>query len=295
MRITSTGTAADSPSGVVISTSGVYPSTIPITGNGDRLQSLLVHGLSEATASIGVINWGSSSGDEPNLNFMSLNSGTVGSFGTVPTSGLNLGNITFEGYSGSGSNMLVGAAIIAEASATWNATYAPSVLRLQTASATSTLASRIVIDEDLAYIASDTGFNISETTATTAALATAYIGNVSSGTYTPSLANTTNITTSTPSACQFMRVGNVVTVSGRVNIDPTTSGAASELGISLPITSDITATTQCAGTGGNHTTTTEVSSGGILGDTTNNRAIFRFVAGGTAARDYGFTFTYLVN
>jgi len=91
-----------------------------------------------------------------------------------------------------------------------------------------------------------------------------------------------------------MRVGNVVTVSGRLNIDPTAATTASELGISLPIASDITASTQCGGTGAIATTAAEVSSGGILGDTTNNRALFRFVAGGTAARDYGFTFTYLV-
>jgi hypothetical protein len=165
---------------------------------------------------------------------------------------------------------------------------------LQTATATSALASRIIIDEDLAFIAPDTGFEISETTATSAALAAAYLGNVSSGTYTPSLTNTTNIAASTPFTSQYMRVGNVVTVSGRLNIDPTTSGAACELGISLPIASDITATTQCGGTGSVSTTTTEVSTGGILGDTTNNRATFRFVAGGTAARDYAFTFTYLV-
>jgi hypothetical protein len=292
MRIASTGTAADSPAGIMIAPSGVYPTAFPITGNGDRIASLTVHGTTEGTAGIGIINWGASSADEPNLNFMSLNSGTVGSFGTVPVSGTNLANITFEGYSGAGSDMLVGAAIFSEAAGTWTSTYAPSILRFQTASATSTLASRLVIDEDLAYIASNTGFNISEVAVTTGSSA---IGNVFSGTYTPTLTNTTNIAASTAYASQYMRVGNVVTVSGRLNIDPTTSGAASELGISLPIASDITATTQCAGTGSNYTTTTEVSTGGILGDTTNNRATFRFVAGGTAARDYGFTFTYLVN
>ena len=291
MRISAT-TASNGPAGVVISTTGAFPATFPITSNGDRLSGLTVHGTNEQTASVGIVNWGSTSGDEPNLNFMSLNSGTVGSFGTVPVSGTNLANITFEGYSGAGSDMLTGAAIFSEASGTWTSTYAPSILRFQTATATSVLASRIVIDEDLAYIASDTGFNISEVAVTTGSSA---IGNVFSGTYTPTLTNTTNIAASTAYASQYMRVGNVVTVSGRLNIDPTTSGAASELGISLPIASDITATTQCAGTGSNYTTTTEVSTGGILGDTTNNRATFRFVAGGTAARDYGFTFTYLVN
>jgi len=226
---------------------------------------------------------------------MSLNSGTVGSFGTVPVSGTNLGLITFEGYSGSGSDMLSGAAIFAESSGTWTSTYAPSILRLQTATATSTLASRIVIDEDLAYIASDTGFQISEIAVTTGSSA---IGNVFSGTYTPSLANTTNITTSTPYQFQYTRIGNVVTVSGRVNIDPTASATASELGISLPIASafpaSATGVSNLAGVGSIHTTTTEVSTGGILADTTNDRAQFRFVSGGTAARDYAISFTYLV-
>jgi hypothetical protein len=119
-------------------------------------------------------------------------------------------------------------------------------------------------------------------------------GNVFSGTYLPTLTNTTNIAASTRFDSQYMRVGNVVTVSGRLNIDPTTSGAACELGISLPIASNFSATTQCGGVGAIQTTTTEVSTGGIAADVTNDRAQFRFVAGGTAARDYHFTFTYQV-
>ena len=123
-------------------------------------------------------------------------------------------------------------------------------------------------------------------------------GNVFSGTYTPSLTNTTNITASTPYQFQYTRIGNVVTVSGRVNIDPTASATASELGISLPIASafpaSATGVSNLAGVGSIHTTTTEVSTGGILADTTNDRAQFRFVSGGTAARDYAISFTYLV-
>ena len=119
-------------------------------------------------------------------------------------------------------------------------------------------------------------------------------GNVFSGTYTPSLTNTTNVAASTAYECQYMRVGNVVTVSGRINIDPTLTATASEIGISLPIASNFSAITNLGGTGAIATTTTEVSAGGILADTTNDRAQFRFVAGGVTARDYGFTFTYRV-
>jgi hypothetical protein len=119
-------------------------------------------------------------------------------------------------------------------------------------------------------------------------------GNVFSGTYTPTLTNTTNIAASTAHVCQYMRVGNVVTVSGRLTIDPTATATASELGISLPIASAFAEIRQCGGTGAIFSTTNEVSSGGIAADVTNDRAQFRFASGGTASREYSFTFTYLV-
>jgi hypothetical protein len=294
MRLYSTGTAADSPTGFHISTSGVYPSAVPLTNNGDRIASLMIHGLSESTASIGITNWGSSTSDEPNLNFLSLNGGTIGTFGTTPVSGSNLGNITFEGYSGVGSNMLLGAAIFAEASGTWTSTNAPTAIRLQTAAATGAVATRILIDEDAVSIENNTGFSISETTATTAALANAYIGNVSSGTYTPTLANTTNIAASTPAVCQYMRVGNVVTVSGTVTIDPTATGRI-VMGMTLPIASAFATSTpnQCGGTFASSGTTT-INAGSVAADGTNDRATFDGVVNDAASRVYGFSFTYQV-
>lgn len=66
--------------------------------------------------------------------------------------------------------------------------------------------------------------------------------------YTPALTNTTNISASTAYPCQFMRVGNVVTVSGMVEIDTTLVGTY-QLGISLPVASAFTQNYQCAGTG----------------------------------------------
>lgn len=290
MRIISTGAAADSPAGVAISVIGVYPSAVPITGNGDKINALTIHGTNEATAAVGIINWGSSSADEPNLNFMSINSGTVGNFGTVPVSGTNLGNITFEGYSGSGSNMLVGAAIFVEAAGTWTSTNAPTILRFQTATATSGLASRIAIDENLVYVATNTGFQISETAVTTGSSA---IGNVFSGTYTPTLTNVTNVAASTAYQCQYMRVGNVVTVSGRVNIDATTTSTNTTLGVSLPIASNF-ASAQNAGGSFAPSAAALSTSGVVFADTTNDRASFRILIDSAAANDYYFMFTYLV-
>lgn len=59
--------------------------------------------------------------------------------------------------------------------------------------------------------------------------------NFADGTYTPTLSNITNITGSTVYIAQYMRVGNTVTVSGKVDIDPTTTATSIELRMSLPI------------------------------------------------------------
>jgi sugar lactone lactonase YvrE len=116
--------------------------------------------------------------------------------------------------------------------------------------------------------------------------------NVYSGTYTPTLTNTTNIAASTAAVCQYMRVGNVVTVSGTVQIDPTLVGQI-VLGMTLPIASALTAATQCGGTFAGSGVTT-INLGSIVADATNDRATFDGVVADIANRTYGFTFTYLV-
>jgi hypothetical protein len=89
-----------------------------------------------------------------------------------------------------------------------------------------------------------------------------------------------------------MRVGNVVTVSGQIDIDPTATGDTI-LGVSLPIASNLTAQTQCAGTffslsGGTF------QGGSIYGDSTNDRAVFRMAAASASNFANQFTFTYRV-
>jgi hypothetical protein len=117
---------------------------------------------------------------------------------------------------------------------------------------------------------------------------------VAAGTYTPTLTNGTNVNSSTASSCQYMRVGNTVTVSGKVNITPTSTGATA-LGISLPIASSIANDNECGGTGTVGNTTDLFSS--IRGDATNDRAELFFtigVTGTTSAQDWYFSFTYRI-
>jgi hypothetical protein len=116
------------------------------------------------------------------------------------------------------------------------------------------------------------------------------------GTYTPPLFNTTNIAASTAFSCQWMRVGDIVTVSGQVNIDPTAS-AASVLGMSLPIASNFGGTQNLGGTATVAGTGAAVPSisAAILADPTNDRAQFLWLQNADLVnRSWAFQFTYRI-
>lgn len=113
---------------------------------------------------------------------------------------------------------------------------------------------------------------------------------VKSGTWTPTLTNTTNITASTARTCMYIRVGNVVQVSGNIDVDATAVGDI-VLGISLPIASNFTAAADAAGTTGVNNSSTD---GFIQADTTNDRLI-AYTSMGTASNStFCFTGMYLV-
>lgn len=124
---------------------------------------------------------------------------------------------------------------------------------------------------------------------TTGALSAGAI--VASGTYTPTLTNVTNVSASTAYDCQYLRVGNTVTVSGKVDID-VTLGAASELGLSLPISSAMTAEENLGGTASSSAAASLVSA--IRADATNDRAAFVFTAISLTNDSYFFEFTYQI-
>lgn len=113
---------------------------------------------------------------------------------------------------------------------------------------------------------------------------------IASGTYTPTLTAVTNVAASTSAACQWMRVGNVVTVSGSVSVTATAAGVAN-LAISLPIASALTLATQLGGTAAQVNGTAPAE---IFADATNDRADARWTAVTAAAQRFSFSFTYVV-
>ena len=117
-------------------------------------------------------------------------------------------------------------------------------------------------------------------------------GGLSSGTYTPTLTNVANVTASTAYACQYMRVGNTVTVSGEIDIDPTVTLTTTQVGVSLPIASALTQTYQAAGTGFAQTIISDGFS--IRADVANGRAEIIYKCTDVTNHKYSFHFTYTV-
>lgn len=118
---------------------------------------------------------------------------------------------------------------------------------------------------------------------------------LTAGTYSPTLTAITNIAASTPRVTQFYRIGNMVTVFGNLNADPTAAGGGNtQLDVSLPIASDLANNFELAGTGTVALATAERPGVEIVGETTNNRASFIWFAPDGADRRLSFQFSYQV-
>jgi len=152
---------------------------------------------------------------------------------------------------------------------------------------------RLIDDSDMTF-ATDT-LTVTKLIASTnltvgAGAAITELERTASGTYTPTLFNDTNISASTAYQCQYLRVGNTVTVSGRVDVDPT-AGGTTQLGISLPIASNFGGSEDCAG---NAFASAVVEGAAIVADTTNDRAAMLWVPVSISNHDLWFTFTYQI-
>lgn len=111
------------------------------------------------------------------------------------------------------------------------------------------------------------------------------------GKYTPTLTNVANVAASTAYPCKWMRIGNVVTVSGRVDVDPT-AAASTQLGISLPVASNFGAAEDAAGTA--FCPAVAGQGAAILADAANNRLQMQWVAVDVTNQSMYFTATYEV-
>ena len=124
----------------------------------------------------------------------------------------------------------------------------------------------------------------------TSAIASA-LTNITSGTYTPTLSNITHVGGSTAYSCQYLRIGSVVTVSGRVDVNPTSTGLT-VLNISLPVASNFANANECGGTAFSHVVASLGAA--ILADAATDTAQMSYDTTDTSDRAMFFTFTYRI-
>lgn len=115
---------------------------------------------------------------------------------------------------------------------------------------------------------------------------------LTTGTYTPTLTNVANLAASTAYQCQYIRVLDMVLVSGLVDVDTTTNGVQTRLGISIPIASNFGANEDCAGAA--LPIASPAIGAGIKADTTNDRAEMSWISDSTANRAMYFIFMYQI-
>lgn len=125
-----------------------------------------------------------------------------------------------------------------------------------------------------------------------ASIPLADIATLSAGAYTPTLFNVANLAASTAFSCQYLRVGAVVTVSGRVDVDPIAGATLTTLGISLPFASALANANECAGSGVSPAVAGQCAA--VLADVVNGRASLQWTSADVTNQALYFTFTYRV-
>ncbi len=115
---------------------------------------------------------------------------------------------------------------------------------------------------------------------------------IAAGTYTPTLTIVANADAVTAFSCIYTRIGTIVNVMGVLNVDPTTGATITQVGISLPVSSNFASTADLSGVAAALAVAGE--SGGFFADTTNDRANLHFVCASTANHAIEFNFSYRI-
>jgi len=111
-----------------------------------------------------------------------------------------------------------------------------------------------------------------------------------SGTYTPTASAASNLdSAATPTVAQWVRNGDVVTVSGSFTADATAAGAAS-FELTLPLASDLKQIYDAGGTAATGAIAERPAV--ISGTVTNNTVKFDWIAQDTTSRVWYYTYTY---
>lgn len=117
--------------------------------------------------------------------------------------------------------------------------------------------------------------------------------NTAGSTYTPTLTGVANATGLGALVCQYIRVKKSVTVSGKLTCTLTSASVPTQIGISLPFSSNFTTEESVAGTC-YESSASAVYGGVIKGDTTNKTALLSLTTTSSGATSFFFQFTYRI-
>lgn len=117
---------------------------------------------------------------------------------------------------------------------------------------------------------------------------------IASGTYTPTLTGVANVDATTPHVLTYIRIGNVVTVGGRIDVDATAAATFTQVGVSLPIPSNFSANDQVGGSGAFVASGATSQPARFIADAANDRAELQFTSPDNTNRGWHFTFQYEV-
>lgn len=113
---------------------------------------------------------------------------------------------------------------------------------------------------------------------------------ITSGIYLPTAANVSNTSAITIDTAQFMRVGNVVTVSGRIAFTNTLN-SPSQISITLPVATVVSSVRNVAGVGNENTA---MKSAIIRGRTGTNDALLEVDGLNSSTYTIYYTYTYRI-
>jgi len=117
--------------------------------------------------------------------------------------------------------------------------------------------------------------------------------NVVAGVYSPTSSILANLD-GTPSAseAQYLRVGNTVTVSGRVTMNPTLTATATSFDLTLPVATNLGAAEDCAGTA--FCGAIAGMGAEVIGSAANDKAVVQFIASDVNSNTLSYNYSYQV-
>lgn len=117
---------------------------------------------------------------------------------------------------------------------------------------------------------------------------------LAAGTYAPTFTTVANLDSTPTKGADFsyLRVSNIVHVSGYATIDPTAGATITQFGISLPIASALAAVGDLTGVCAANAVAAE--SGGVFADAANDRANVHLINASTASHALFIQFQYIV-